>query len=47
LKKGKKNRTFVGSPFNGLKGNNVDNLRREAPTVQQHRYGKAKRRLII
>lgn len=41
----KKRHTFARSPFNGLKGSNVDNLRR-GPSNLQH-YGGKKKKLII
>lgn len=41
----KKKKTYTSSPFSGLKGNGVDNLRR-GPNIQQQ-YGKRRKKLII
>ena len=43
----KKKKTYTHSPFGVLKGNNVDNLRRVGPMVQQYGKGKIRRRMII
>ena len=42
-----KKKTFVRSPYSGLNGSSIDNLRSGGITIQQHHSGKRRKRLII